>query len=213
MEYIPLPQEHIVASVRGFFTARMLGLLKMDEHKVSIKTPSGETALFPDPMLSAFTSTKDLLPALLESLPLAMAEVQRIGTVEPLSPYAALRDYGWQTSEHRTSQILEYERPATVLAKWIETGEIDGLVPVIAPLRNLASADERRDAIAQFLLGTEATYDELYSAYRQDIDITRRKTSQTPDWPGIFPAIRTALRQLAGAVRESPTESFDDESM
>jgi len=100
-----------------------------------------------------------------------------------------------------------------VLAKWIETGEIDGLVPVIAPLRNLASADERRDAVEQFLVGTEATYDELYSAYRQDIDITRRKTSQTPDWPGIFPAIRAALRQLAESVRESTTASFDDESM
>jgi hypothetical protein len=213
MEFIPLPQEHIVAAVRGFFTARMLGLLELDGYKAIIKTPSGDVAQFPDPLLRPFTTSKDLLPALLESLPLAMVEVQRIGTVEPLSAYTALRDYGWQTSELKTSQILDYESPATVLANWIDTGEVNGLTPVLAPLRGLSSADERRVAATEFLLTTLADYEEQYVAYREEIESTKRKTSQPPDWPAIWPAMRTGLQQLADAVQATTTASFDDESM
>ncbi len=156
IESIPLPQEHLIASVRGFFTARMLGLLDMTGTAVTIRTPAGGVAAFPDPMLRPFTNSRDLLPALLESLPLAMVEVQRIGTVEPLAAYAALRDYGWQTSELKASQILDYEHPATVLARWIDTGESDGLTPVLAPLRNLSTAEERRGAALEFIRKTEA---------------------------------------------------------
>ncbi len=213
MEFVPLPQEHLITSVRGFFTARMLGLLEMNGNQVTIKTPSGDVAAFPNPMLHPFTNGKDLLPALLESLPLAMVEVQRIGTVEPLAPYAALRDYGWQTSDQKTSQILDYEHPATVLATWIDTGEIDGLTPVLAPLRDLSSAEERRAAVADFLRKTEEAYRGIYDTYRRDVEKTRRKISQPPDWPGIWAAVRVALDQLSEAVRESATTRFDDESM
>ncbi|MCL1593334.1 MAG: tubulin-like doman-containing protein [Actinomycetia bacterium] len=213
MEFIPLPQEHILASVRGFFTARMLGLLELDGGKVLIKTPSGIVAQFPDPLLRPFTNSKDLLPALLESLPLAMIEVQRVGSVEPLVPYTALRDYGWQTSEQRASQILDYEVPATVLANWIDTGHVDGLGQVLAPLRNIPSAEDRRAAAEEFLLRTESDYQEQYAAYLQNVQSKKMKISQTPDWPSLWPAIRTALRQLAEAVESAPAANFDDETM
>jgi hypothetical protein len=142
-----------------------------------------------------------------------MVEVQRIGTVEPLSAYTALRDYGWQTSELKTSQILDYESPATVLANWIDTGEVNGLTPVLAPLRGLSSADERRVAATEFLLTTLADYEEQYVAYREEIESTKRKTSQPPDWPSLWPAMRTGLQQLADAVQATATASFDEESM
>lgn len=213
-EFVPMPREHLYAMVRGYFTSRMLGLLDLSgTQKIAIRTPDGGTAFFPDPPLRPWTDDKDLLPVLLESFPLAMIEVGRVGTVDALVPYNALRDYGWQSSSQRESQMLEYNKPAEVLRRWLDTGEVDGLRQPLAPLRGLDSAEVRREAVAEFLLATETGYESAYREYLRDVGSTRRKISQPPEWPGIWPVISQSLQQLAEAVRESGTSGIDDASM
>jgi len=213
-EFVPVPREHLYAMVRGYFTSRMLGLLDLSgTQKIAIRTPEGGKAFFPDPPLRPWTDDKDLLPTLLESMSLAMIEIGRVGTVEPLVPYNALRDYGWQSSSQRDSQILEYSKPAEVLRHWLDTGEVDGLRQTLKPLRDLGTSDERRRAAVDFLRATESAYESAYRDYQREVGATRRKISQPPDWPGLWPIISQSLRQLAEAIRESGTSGIDDASM
>jgi len=213
MEFVPLPVEHINAIVRGFFTARMLGLLEKDGGKILIRTPRGGVVSFPQPLLRNVTDSKDLLPALLESLPLAMVRVQTIGTVAPLEAYAALRDFGWQTSGQKASQIYEFDRPAPVLAHWLETGKVEGLVDPIKSLRHHTDPKARRDAMVEFLDTTLRNYQEGYDDYRSRVNETRRYVSQDPDWPGLWPVISSALGKLITAVRTADKLGFDEDSM
>lgn len=213
-EFIPLPREHIVAMIRGFFTARMLGLMDVNATPVPIKAPDGRTVTFPDPLLRSYSDGSDLLPSLLESLPLAMVDVHRVGTVAPLASYGALRDYGWQNRSDYGFGLLEYNKLSMELTSFIESGHTNGLVQPLSPLRGLGSATERRDAMAGVLTRTLETYAAGYREYRDSVaGGERRRVAQEPDWPGLWPLMDMALTQLRDAVVGSARTGFSEDSM
>jgi hypothetical protein len=214
-QFIPVPQEHLAAMIRGFFTARMLGLIEYDGSPIKIKTPDGHTTSFPDPLIRDWTDGKDLLPVLLESLPLAMIEVERIGTMKPLKAYNALRDYGWRGGATMSTGILEYPTITDALREWIETGNVAGLRDPLTPLRDLATPQERRQAVDVFLEKTIAGYERAYLDYRSSVESQsdRRRISQEPDWPGIWQPVKFALEQLQTAIRSEKSAPIDDDSM
>jgi hypothetical protein len=111
--------------------------------------------------------------------------------------------------------VLEYPTVTDALREWIETGSIAGLRDPLTPLRDLATPQERRQAVDAFLESTIAGYERAYLDYRSSVrgQSDRRRISQEPDWPGLWQAIKLALEQLQTAIRSEKSAPIDDDSM
>lgn len=95
---------------------------------------------FPHPLLGlkseSIVSNPDLLPAILESLGLAMAQCDQVSTLAPLEPYWEMMRLGEEFQD--------------VLENWIRRGETSVGAPVpVAAIAGTASGtfDERKNAI------------------------------------------------------------------
>jgi hypothetical protein len=130
-EFIPAPQEHIVAMVRGWFTADLLGLLdcpkSIEKRPVRISQPWSlhqEPASFPDPLLTAPEDHEplDMLAAVLEALSLAYVMVGQSNNLNALRPYIALRDFGMTLGGDKN--VLRYANPNPLIATWITEGTV-----------------------------------------------------------------------------------------
>ena len=95
-QFVPLPPDVRMAMIRGWFTARALGQVDVEDFKhrpVRIWTPEGMRA-FPFPVLGPPLHTLDeTLPALLESLPLAMLQAATLDE-EALDAYRRIARLG-----------------------------------------------------------------------------------------------------------------------
>lgn len=91
--FIPLSPGRQIAMVRGFIIANLLGQLETSTHPCSIWTPRGP-AFFPADLLGRGVGEEGgLLPALLETLPLALVAFAN-GEKEALTPYRRLLELG-----------------------------------------------------------------------------------------------------------------------
>jgi hypothetical protein len=112
-EFIPVSPEVLAAMVRGWFLGRILGEINYDKAQVStlpveIFDPTFEKWIpFPYPYLGGQpTGEQDLLPAILESMPISMLDAQTQGNTEPMKPYQLLRSIGEEVSNSMRNWIL-----------------------------------------------------------------------------------------------------------
>jgi hypothetical protein len=145
-EAIPMAPEQVQKLVRGWFVSQLLNLrtATADQSrgpKISIFDREMRKSVdFPHPLLGlkneSIVSNPDLLPAVLESLGLAMAHCDQLSTLTPLEPYWAMIRLGEGYQE--------------ILENWIRRGEsfVDAPVPVPAIAGTTSGTfDERKSAI------------------------------------------------------------------
>jgi hypothetical protein len=123
-ESLPLSPSVREAMVRGWFTASRLGHLRLGNDQVHIFVPSargrGEWLQFPDPLLTgSMIAPQQYLPVVLESILLAMVEVNTTASLKPMQPYHRLRDLGRSGS----GGVERYEDLNAELRTWILDGD------------------------------------------------------------------------------------------
>ena len=145
-EAIPMAPEQVDKVVRGWFVSQLLNLRSATADqsrgpKISIfDREMRKNVDFPHPLIGlrseSIVSNPDLLPAVLESLGLAMAQCEQMSNLTPLEPYWAMLRLGEAYQE--------------VLENWIRRGETSPSAPEPVPaIAGSASGtfDERKSAI------------------------------------------------------------------
>jgi hypothetical protein len=201
--FVPCPQAHLRCLVRGWFTARLLGLLDPAgaDGAILVARDGKSPVAFPNPSLSP-AHGRDRLGPTLESLGLAYVEVAERGSLEPLEAYVRLLDLG--TSG--TGGILHYDSLNPQLARWIESGRpdpcsFDGKVPAsLAALATDATWRQRADAVDRMLADVRSGYETEYDALKEDWDKNPGKLSKAPLWTGLWPLIGEETDRLRRAV-------------
>lgn len=145
-EAIPMAPEQINKLVRGWFVSQLMNLRTATKDaslgpKISIyDRDQRKNVDFPHPLLGlkseSIESNPDLLPAVLESLGLALAQCDQVSTMVPLHPYWAMMKLGEDFQD--------------VLENWIRRGETAIGAP--APAEAIAgsasgSFDDRKSAV------------------------------------------------------------------
>jgi hypothetical protein len=160
VECIPVGPQQLQAMVRGWFTGRLLGQIKRDHERdtgwrVQIWNPDPPYNGFqpcPYPLLSATkVEALDVLPAVLQSLLIAMIDVHTKGNLGPLVPYQRLIDIG--------------ENGRSMLEDWIADGTLpQGAETPEPPIAGTVSDDPetRRSNIHRALHASRQEYEELF---------------------------------------------------
>jgi len=210
-EFIPAPQEHIIALIRGWFTGKVFGLIDVpSDHRRAIRISQPwnlekGTANFPHPLLTTPTRNYegDELFAVLEALSLAFVMVGEQDNLVPLRPYIVLRDLG--TMLDGSLRILHYDFANPLIQNWIKTGKIstdfDGrskdeeairhgldskmdpkLVAVSGPEHN---AESRKVALVGKLNDMLRIFGEEGEEYWDSVTLNRSRLNSPPYWPSI----------------------------
>ena len=212
-EFIPAPQEHIVAMTRGWFTADFLGLLECpnssDQRPMRIAQPWSlprEPLSFPYPLLTAPTDHQplDRLFSVLESLALSYVMVGQANNLNPLRPYIVLRDFGM--TQGGDENVLRYQAPNPLITSWIKEGKLlskfDGQEKDESALRNglnskmdeslLAvsgldhSAETRKAAFIQLIDKNIIEILEGERNYWNSVSLNRNQLNESPYWPSFL---------------------------
>ena len=201
--FVPCPQAHLRGLVRGWFTARILGLLDPSgaDGAILIARDDRSPVAFPNPSLSP-THPQDRLGPVLEALGLAYVEVAERGSLEPLEAYVRLRDLG----KSGDGGILHYDSLNARLASWIESGRPDGdaltgMTPAaLGDLPDTATWRDRAEAVAEVLSEVRSGYQTEYAELKRNWDINHGRLSRAPLWTGLWPLIGDELGRLREAV-------------
>jgi hypothetical protein len=164
-EAIPLAPEQTAHLIRGWFIATIMNLHKIDDEdesrgpKFSIWSSKDERYVdFPHPLLGLFNesidSNPDLLPAILESIGLALAACNQVSTLDPLKPY-------WE-------MIAIGDDYKVLLKNWICSGSIKEGAPI--PDQSVAgmSSDSFEVRKNSILKAIEKESQSLESIYLED---------------------------------------------
>ena len=215
-EFVPVPQEHLAAMIRGWFTGKLLQVIKGEPGKavsivLDVNDPTPRWVTFPDPTLTEALDHRDQLPALLESLTLAYAAVGTVSSLEPLAPYIALRDYG-SSNPSATAELYSYRSLNPTLRRWLQTGEVVNATAIPGyqgPRANLVGVteQERRSKLEEFLNNQIRDYSEKYEAHLHHARRDPSVLGRAPFWPAIKDDIVAALDQLKAAVSQVTDES------
>ncbi len=214
-EFVPAPQRHIRCMIRGWFTGRILGLIdtsSMPYHIVhDVQGVNARSVPFTPHFLTASSPMgRDELPFVLESMPLAMLEVNRSSSLEALEAYAALRDLGM--TNPTGSDILSYPTLNPVLLHWIATGEVPSAdrlrtaAQVHPSLQGLSDPEERRTALQALLSKVMDEYEAAFRDYGDNVQRNRMELSDPPLWPGLHDEIQVALSAMLSASAAQPKE-------
>jgi len=187
--FIPLPDDLRVAAIRGFAVARILGTMTaLPAGNNQISTKSG-VLNFP-PNLLTETDRNNVLPALLESMILAFADVPTRGKAA-FEAYGALIDYGLGG---RTTTDFQIEG---VAAQILSTGDY-GNVRVVDEARANALKNDPNGRIAHAI----AYLDAIINHY----DLLDSKPLSPKSWKnevGSVDPADTLTMELLGDLRKS----------
>lgn len=194
VEFIPVGQARLGEMLRGWFLAGLLGQRTIEEERGSgwragVWSPEAKgTVSFPFPLLASHSTSRADLPAvIMESLAVALVEVNTAGNLDPLRAYHRLMDLG---SEHGMHSHL---------ASWIRSGsQVDPGAPMPDP--NVAGSvegtmDERWAATVSTLTKTRDAYEGLFA----EVDERGDLSSASPAWE-LRDQIREALIDLAAVA-------------
>ena len=208
-EFVPVPQEHLKAMIRGWFTAKLLNLVFDSQNETisivhGVGSRSQKVVKFPEELLSTSNIKKDQLPLVLESLPLAYAAVGTAGNLDSLLPYIALRDLGMEKAGELQG-VYSYAMCNPVLAEWIKTGEIpdSGQIPGYKGVRGEivgSDQDERVANLTGFLSKQRDEYLKMYDDYIHEVSKNPSLLSRPPYWPELKDDIVSSLVELERAV-------------
>lgn len=215
-EFIPVPQRHLRCMIRGWFTGRILGLIQTGQMPYRIVDDllgvNARMVDFPSRFLTSTTpNTRDELPFVLESMPLAMVEANRSASTSALEAYTALRDLGMTDPEG--TDILAYPRLHPALRGWIETGSVPGtervagVGPVHPQLQKAGDPAARRAAFAALIATVKDEYEKAYKDYLDEVQRDRRRLSIPPLWTGMHDEIQVALDAMLRASEEQAEQT------
>ena len=210
-EFLPLSPVVRKAMVRGWFTARVLGQLRLEPTRASVFVPSeagapGTFMNFPSPFLSSDAPQgPDYLPVALKTLLIALVEVNTRASLEPMKPYARLRDLG---RSGRGGGFDSYEALGTELSDWVLLGTTAPGAPPV-PTTSGAAADSweaRRIAVEERFQALENSYRDLFDLVERRLDVF-----DVPAAYDLRDDIIGGLSDLQRAVRHvtSPTNDED----
>ena len=183
-EALPFSPGVLDSLVRGWFVAGILGQLDVGDDGAKIFVPAnigqgGTMAAFPWPTLTSVKATgPDLLPALLESVSLAMLQVNVSESLAPMYPYERLRALGAGSPDEVP---LELER-------WIVDGKSANGV------ESSVSWEVRRDAAAQRLEDRAVSFQQSFGRIAQRTELL--------DFPGSY-ELRNEILSSLGALRRA----------
>jgi hypothetical protein len=200
-QFIPAAPEVRRHMVRGWFVGRILNLLRIVDpiaRPAEIFVPTYGFVPFPHPLLGApVTDGRDLLPALLESLAIAMVEVSSRGMRDAMRPYHRLIALG--QPEHGVAVDVAHLPPA--LHRWTMEGkvEVDAPIPVeINAGPQIGTSAERGDAIGALLERLINTYE-----YGSDAALDPRTSLNLSRGWELRQDLARALRELRGQLARS----------
>ncbi|WP_193509114.1 tubulin-like doman-containing protein [Cryobacterium sp. BB736] len=192
-EALPFSPSILNAMVRGWFTAGLLDQLQVDDTSgASVFVPAevgqgGDFLAFPWPTLTTVKAMgPDMLPAVLESISLAMLDVNSSESLAPMRPYQRLLALGAGGTD---------ELPVE-LERWIlEGSSVAGTGSQVDWEVRKAAAEQRLEELQQ-----------RFEGYFQQAE----KQTDLLDLPGSYElrgVIRAALGDLLRAVRSSQPAS------
>lgn len=208
-EFVPVSPEVLDHMVKGWFLGRLLGELQYNKLRyaaepVTIRDPEYDKQIaFPFPYLGGNpTGEQDLLPAVLESMAVAMLDCQVEANLDALKPYERLKDLGSQATLH--------------LRNWIQSGATpDGTVAIDRAWRTpdtaatsavSATADDRQRAVLLYLQGRMRNYVQVLD----DSPVTKATLLTQPRWLDLRDQLETAFSALLADATNAPTYLADD---
>lgn len=205
--FIPAPQALIRCMVRGWFTGRLLGLVRQVDRAWSIRVARHDRCMgFSQDWLSTprASGDRDALALVLESLALAYVEVSRKGTLQPLLPYIELRELGRSKPE---GGLLGYESLASALSRWVTDGQIDAeagdsaVLHKATPPEGASTPAQRLSLLAAVCRDVIANYEESYSEAQAQWRAQPALLSTAPHWTGLWERhMSPALNDIAQAA-------------
>lgn len=145
-QFIPMSGRRRLEMIRGWFVARSFGMIEITNYAtsaLSVSLEDGSDAQFPFPLMTAspIKSNLDLLPAVLESVPVALIDYARIGDLA-MNAYTRLSEFG----KMMTPDAPETSPLSGVLKNWI----MDGVRPKgSAPIPNELAGTTRESQTAR----------------------------------------------------------------
>ena len=162
-EAIPMAPEQVAKIVRGWFVAQIMNLRKQENKdsrgpKISIWSHSDRKYVdFPHPLLGlkneSVVSNPDLLPAVLESMGLALAQCDQLSNLSPLEAYWEMISIGENYQE--------------VLENWVRRAQSPDSAPSPDPMvagSAQGTFEERKNSILSALEKTQAFLDSIVKA-------------------------------------------------
>lgn len=208
-EFVPVSPEVLDSMVRGWFLGRLFGELQYDKQRfasepVTILDPEYSRPVeFPYPYLGPLpNSEQELLPAVLESLAVAMLDCQVSGTTDPLKAYGRLRALG--------------ERSTADLRNWVHFGTTpEGTQPIDrawkvqdqeVPTPQAATPAQRQEAVMTYLVGRMRNYVQVLD----ESPVTKASLLTQPRWLDLRDSLEAAFRTLMADVTNAGAHEADD---
>jgi hypothetical protein len=207
-EFLPMSPAIRRAMIRGWFTASLLGQLELDTSPMRIYVPTetgsqGSFLAFPSPSLVGdLSQSHQLLPAVLESILLAMVEVNTRSSLLPMRPYLRLRELG--RSGHG-GEYEQYEVVSGELEAWLVSGQVADGAPEPPTTSGTREQDPRTRKKA-----VQERLDLLRDRYANELFPQVHRRRDVFDVPGSYELrsdILTTFEDLARAVRHLPDGS------
>jgi len=195
-EAIPMAPEQIAKLVRGWFVSQILNLRKQEAQaakgpKISVWAKEDRKFVdFPHPLLGlkseSVISNPDLLPAVLESIGLAMAHCDQVSNLEPLQAYWEMMNIGDGFQD--------------ILENWVRRAQsLEGAPTPDALVAGSAQGtfEERKTAILSALTKTQAFLDSIVKGdERKDPWQISRTTEINDLWERSISEISTFLSSM-----------------
>lgn len=175
------------AMVRGWFTASRLGHLSLQDDLARIYAPGrqgkGEWLPFPQPLLTgSMIAPQQYLPVVLESILLAMVQVNTTASLRPMQPYERLRDLGRSGS----GSVERYEDLNRELLNWILDGDPS----------STDTWEQRKQTVVDHFTRLETSYSDFFTQVRPYSDPLDVPTSYD-----LRRDVMNALRDLVRAAQ------------
>ncbi|MDO5752289.1 tubulin-like doman-containing protein [Arthrobacter sp.] len=213
---LPMGQEERRALVAGWFVGQITGRLRLPEPPYTSAVEvwdeeNGYWAQFPNPLLTPpsqfLAKSYDWLPAVLESILLAVANTHQSPVLSSMRPYNLLRSFYDSSPEEPASGLFE-TAAVEELAQWLATGRtqsgMSGRVPGVVAA---SSIDERYESTKNWLESIRALAGDHFMEPEylgakgggSFSKIQNRKTAgSTPLFRDIAPDIFVTLGELLG---------------
>ena len=156
---LPMTDDERRAMTAGWFLGQVVGRIQIPQSPYTeavriYDADAGHWLNFPNPLLtppSAFIATYDWLPAVLESILLAIAQSHEPPVMRSLRPYGVLRELYDSHSQDPASGIVELSA-TEVLREFLRTGATaPGVTPRIEAIAAATTPEERATAAEEWL--------------------------------------------------------------